>query len=57
MLLLVPELEWLSREWLYTGATRARQHLGIAGTAAALQSAVGNPTLRRSGLRSQLCAP
>jgi exodeoxyribonuclease V alpha subunit len=57
VLLLVPELEWLSREWLYTGATRARQHLGIAGTAAALQSAVGNPTLRRSGLRSQLCAP
>ncbi len=56
VLLLVPELEWLSREWLYTGATRARRHLQVLTSDAALHGAVARPTQRRSGLRAAVAA-
>jgi exodeoxyribonuclease V alpha subunit len=55
-LLLLPELEWTSREWLYTGATRARQGLALIGSEAALRNALARPTLRRSGLRAAVAA-
>lgn len=53
-LLLVPELEWTSREWLYTGATRARRQLALLGSEAALRAALARPTQRRSGLREAI---
>jgi exodeoxyribonuclease V alpha subunit len=53
-LLLVPELEWTSREWLYTGATRARRQLALLGSEVALRGAVARPTQRRSGLREAI---
>lgn len=53
-LLLVPELASNSREWLYTGATRARHRLRLIGSEAALRAAIQRPTQRRSALQEQL---
>lgn len=41
----------LTREMLYTAVTRARRHLRLVGTEAAIRSAVGRPVVRASGLR------
>lgn len=54
LLLLVPELPWLTREWLYTGITRARSSLSLLGSDEALRGAVLQATERRSGLRARL---
>jgi len=43
----------LTRELLYTGLTRAQQHVRIVGTRAALSTAVGRPIVRASGLRTR----
>jgi exodeoxyribonuclease V alpha subunit len=40
----------LTRELLYTAATRARRHLILAGTEEALVTAVRRPVSRASGL-------
>ena len=45
-----------SREWLYTGATRARRRLELLASEAALRAAIAAPTERRSGLRAALAA-
>jgi len=42
----------LTRELLYTAVTRAKSHVRIIGTAAAVQAAVERPIVRASGLRS-----
>ena len=44
----------LSREWLYTGITRARQGVVIAGAAALVGAAIDAPTRRHSGLLARL---
>lgn len=44
----------LSREWLYTGLTRARGSVTVAGSAAAIESAIATPTRRASGLIERL---
>jgi len=44
----------LTRELLYTAVTRARRHLILAGTAAAVSAAVHRPIARASGLRRWL---
>jgi exodeoxyribonuclease V alpha subunit len=41
----------LTRELLYTAVTRARHHLRVIGTAAAVRAAVERPVRRASGLR------
>jgi exodeoxyribonuclease V alpha subunit len=41
----------LTRELLYTGLTRAKEHVRIIGTRAALTAAVRRPIVRASGLR------
>jgi exodeoxyribonuclease V alpha subunit len=41
----------LTRELLYTGLTRAKEHIRIIGTRAALADAVRRPIVRASGLR------
>ncbi|MGN6299695.1 MAG: exodeoxyribonuclease V subunit alpha [Angustibacter sp.] len=41
----------LTRELLYTAVTRARHHLRVVGTAAAVRAAVERPVRRASGLR------
>ncbi|HET9690104.1 MAG TPA: exodeoxyribonuclease V subunit alpha [Acidimicrobiales bacterium] len=46
-----------TRELLYTAVTRARHHLTVVGTAAALTAAVGRPIARASGLTARLTAP
>lgn len=43
-----------SREWLYTGATRARKQLSLMGSATTLQQALACPGQRRSGLLRML---
>jgi exodeoxyribonuclease V alpha subunit len=43
----------LTRELLYTGLTRAKQHVRIIGTRAALEAAVQRPIVRASGLRNR----
>lgn len=43
-----------SREWLYTGATRARQRLSLIGSDTALHQVLANPDERRSGLMRML---
>jgi len=55
-LLLLPELDWLSREWIYTGATRARRQLQLLGSEAALRQALAQGLQRRSGLRQAIVA-
>ncbi len=44
----------LSREWLYTGVTRARSRLLIAGPAQSLLDAAVSPLARASGLASEM---
>jgi exodeoxyribonuclease V alpha subunit len=44
----------LTRELLYTAASRARQRLILAGTEATVRTAVGRPIARASGLRERL---
>jgi exodeoxyribonuclease V alpha subunit len=44
----------LTRELLYTGVTRARTRLVVAGTEAAVRAAVHRPVARASGLRARL---
>ena len=44
----------LTRELLYTGVTRARRRLIVAGTAETVRAAVGRPIARASGLRRWL---
>lgn len=41
----------LTRELLYTGLTRAKDHVRVIGTRAALEAAVRRPIVRASGLR------
>ncbi|MDP1848901.1 MAG: ATP-binding domain-containing protein, partial [Solirubrobacteraceae bacterium] len=44
----------LTRELLYTAATRARTHLILVGTEDALRTAAARPVARASGLRTRL---
>jgi len=44
----------LTRELLYTAATRAQEHLILVGTEATIRTAVGRPIARASGLRRRL---
>jgi exodeoxyribonuclease V alpha subunit len=44
----------LTRELLYTAVTRAREHVRVIGTAAAVRAAVERPVRRASGLRRPL---
>jgi exodeoxyribonuclease V alpha subunit len=44
----------LTRELLYTAATRARRELFVVGTEEAIRDAVGRPVARASGLESRL---
>ncbi|PYF99340.1 DNA helicase/exodeoxyribonuclease V, alpha subunit [Georgenia satyanarayanai] len=44
----------LTRELLYTALTRAREHVRVLGTAAAVRRAVQTPVRRASGLRTPL---
>ncbi len=44
----------LTRELLYTGVTRARTRLVVAGTEAAVRAAAHRPVARASGLRARL---
>jgi exodeoxyribonuclease V alpha subunit len=45
-----PDSRILTRELLYTAATRARSRLILAGSEAAVRAAVGRPVARASGL-------
>jgi len=54
VLLPEPGSRLLTRELLYTAATRARRRLIIAGTEAAIRGAVERPVARASGLRVRL---
>ena len=47
----------LSRELLYTGITRARHGLHLAGSAAVIESALARHASRCSGLAWRLLAP
>lgn len=44
----------MSRELLYTGITRARDHITILGPEVALDAALATPLVRSSGLRERL---
>ena len=44
----------LTRELLYTAVTRARGHLILVGTEAAVRAAITRPIARSSGLRRSL---
>ena len=44
----------LTRELLYTAVTRARHHVALAATTAAVATAVATPTQRHSGLQARL---
>jgi exodeoxyribonuclease V alpha subunit len=54
VLLPAPTSRILTRELLYTAATRARRQLIIAGTEETIRAAAGRPIARASGLRSRL---
>jgi exodeoxyribonuclease V alpha subunit len=54
VLLPAPTSRILTRELLYTAATRARELLIVAGTEAAVRAAVARPVARASGLRPRL---
>ncbi len=56
VLLPAPASRILTRELLYTGATRARERLILAGTEASIRAAVERPIARASGLQSRLDA-
>ncbi|MGH2870409.1 MAG: ATP-binding domain-containing protein, partial [Solirubrobacteraceae bacterium] len=49
-----PDSRILTRELLYTAATRARRRLIVAGTEATIRTAVQRPVARASGLRWRL---
>jgi exodeoxyribonuclease V alpha subunit len=49
-----PDSRILTRELLYTAATRARHRLILAGSEEAVVAAVRRPVARASGLRSRL---
>ncbi len=49
-----PESRILTRELLYTAATRARRHLIVAGSEESVRAAVGRPVARASGLGRRL---
>ena len=57
VLLPEPDSRILTRELLYTAATRARERLVVVGTEEAVRAAVGRPVARASGLRSRLWGP
>jgi exodeoxyribonuclease V alpha subunit len=52
-----PSSRLLTRELLYTGVTRARTRLIVAGTEEAVRAAVDRPVARASGLRRRLWGP
>jgi exodeoxyribonuclease V alpha subunit len=54
LLLPAPTSRILTRELLYTAATRARKGLIVAGTEEAIRAAVARPVARASGLRWRL---
>jgi exodeoxyribonuclease V alpha subunit len=54
VLLPEPGARILTRELLYTAATRAQEHLVLAGTEEAVRAAVERPVARSSGLRARL---
>jgi exodeoxyribonuclease V alpha subunit len=54
VLLPEPGSRILTRELLYTAATRARHRLILAGTEAAIRAAVARPVARASGLGRRL---
>jgi exodeoxyribonuclease V alpha subunit len=54
VLLPAPSSRILTRELLYTAATRARKRLILAGTEETIRAAVTRPIARASGLRSRL---
>jgi exodeoxyribonuclease V alpha subunit len=54
VLLPSPTARILTRELLYTAATRARERLIVAGTEATIRAAVARPVARASGLRGRL---
>ena len=54
VLLPAPTSRILTRELLYTAATRARTLLILVGTEASIRAAVGRPAARASGLRWRL---
>ena len=51
-----PTSRILTRELLYTAATRARTRLGLVGTEDTIRAAVSRPVARASGLKSRLWA-
>ena len=57
VLLPAPTSRILTRELLYTAATRARTRLILVGTEAAIRGAVARPVARASGLRTRLRGP
>ena len=57
VLLPAPTSRILTRELLYTAATRARTRLILVGTEAAIRGAVARPVARASGLRARLPTP
>ncbi len=57
VLLPAPTSRILTRELLYTAATRARQSLILAGSEEAIRIAVDRPVARASGLRGRLWGP
>ena len=54
VLLPAPTSRILTRELLYTAATRAQEQLIVAGTEATIRAAVERPIARASGLRARL---
>lgn len=50
LILAEPTSPVLTRELIYTGITRARRHVVLAGTSASVTAAITRPTLRFSGL-------
>jgi exodeoxyribonuclease V alpha subunit len=54
VLMPAPTSRILTRELLYTAATRARQDLIVVGVEDAIRGAVGRPVARASGLESRL---
>jgi exodeoxyribonuclease V alpha subunit len=54
VLLPAPSSRILTRELLYTAATRARRQLVLAGSEETIRAAVARPVARASGLRSRL---
>jgi exodeoxyribonuclease V alpha subunit len=54
VLLPAPKSRSLSRELLYTAATRARTHLILVGSEETIRTAIARPVARASGLRRRL---